>query len=87
MEKFPESFGDLHSADDFDLLSLGFIPQEEQPEPEEDKEPQINPLHDMDSLEFLLWVEQEATRELERRAKQAAASQATSAQTDQDPNP
>ncbi len=87
MEKFPENFGDLHSADDFDLLSLGFLPQDEQPELEEDKEPRINPLHDMDSLEFLLWVEQEATRELERRAKQAAIPQATSSQTDPDQNP
>lgn len=87
MDQFPENFGSLHSADDFDLLSLGFLPQEEQPEPEEDKEPQINPLHDMDSLEFLLWVEQEATRELERRAKQAAGPQAPSSQTNPDQNP
>ena len=34
--------------------------------------PRINPLHDMDSLEFLLWVEQEAEREMARRKGQAA---------------
>ena len=71
MDKFPDGVTGLHSPDDFDLLSLGILPQEEEPEPaEEDEEPRINPLHDMDSLEFLLWVEQEAAREQARRAKE-----------------
>lgn len=75
MEKFPDGVTGLHSPDDFDLLSLGILPQEEEPEPEdEDDEPRINPLHDMDSLEFLLWVEQEAAREQARRAKEKEAS-------------
>ena len=75
MEKFPDGVTGLHSPDDFDLLSLGILPQEEEPEPEDgDDEPRINPLHDMDSLEFLLWIEQEATREQARRAKEKGGS-------------
>ena len=75
MEKFPDGVTGLHSPDDFDLLSLGILPQEEEPEPEaEDDEPRINPLHDMDSWEFLLWIEQEATREQARRAKEKGGS-------------
>lgn len=75
MEKFPDGVTGLHSPDDFDLLSLGILPQDEEPEPEdEDDEPRINPLHDMDSLEFLLWIEQEATREQARRAKEKGGS-------------
>lgn len=78
MEKFPDGVTGLHSPDDFDLLSLGILPQEEEPEPEdEDDEPRINPLHDMDSLEFLLWIEQEATREQVRRAKEKGGSTPT----------
>ena len=61
MDQFSKDFGGLHSPDDFDLLSLGLVPgQEEQAETADQDEPRINPLHDMDSLEFLLWVEQEA---------------------------
>lgn len=65
MDQFSKDFGGLHSPDDFDLLSLGLVPgQEEQAETADQDEPRINPLHDMDSLEFLLWVEQEAEREM-----------------------
>ena len=68
MDQFSKDFGGLHSPDDFDLLSLGLVPgQEEQAETADQDEPRINPLHDMDSLEFLLWVEQEAEREMARR--------------------
>ena len=75
MDKFPDGVTGLHSPDDFDLLSLGILPQEEEPEPEgEDEEPRINPLPDMDSLEFLLWIEQEAAREQARRAKEKGTS-------------
>lgn len=49
-----------------------FPGQEEQAETADQDEPRINPLHDMDSLEFLLWVEQEAEREMARRKGQAA---------------
>ena len=67
MDQFSKDFGGLHSPDDFDLLSLGLVPgQEEQAETADQDEPRINPLHDMDSLEFLLWVEQEAEREMAR---------------------
>ena len=73
MDQFSKDFGGLHSPDDFDLLSLGLVPgQEEQAETADQDEPRINPLHDMDSLEFLLWVEQEAEREMARRKGQAA---------------
>lgn len=75
MDHFSDQFSGLHSSDDFDLLSLGILPQEDPtPEPEDDEEPHINPLHDMDSLEFLLWVEQEARNEKARRAKAAEAA-------------
>ncbi len=75
MDKFPDGVSGLHSPDDFDLLSLGILPQEEEPEPPaDDEEPRINPLHDMDSVEFLLWVEQEAARELERRSQKNAGA-------------
>ena len=73
MDQFSKDFGGLHSPDDIDLLSLGLVPgQEEQAETADQDEPRINPLHDMDSLEFLLWVEQEAEREMARRKGQAA---------------
>ena len=73
MDQFSKDFGGLHSPDDFDLLSLGLVPgQEEQAETADQDEPRITPLHDMDSLEFLLWVEQEAEREMARRKGQAA---------------
>ena len=72
MDKFSKDFGNLGSQDDFDLLSLGFSLGEEEPAGEEaDDEPKINPLHDMDSLEFLLWVEEEAQREITRRKAEA----------------
>ena len=72
MDKFSKDFGNLGSQDDCDLLSLGFSLGEEEPAGEEDDdEPKINPLHDMDSLEFLLWVEEEAQREIARRKAEA----------------
>ena len=51
MPQNPEGPGGLSSLDDFDLLSLGLLPQEEEPQEETpEEEPRINPLHDMDSL-------------------------------------
>ena len=41
-------------------------PQEEPPE----EEPRINPLHDMDSLEFLLWAEEGARAQIARKKAQ-----------------
>ena len=38
MDKFPDGVSGLHSPDDFDLLSLGILPQEEEPEPPADDE-------------------------------------------------
>ncbi|HIY32486.1 MAG TPA: hypothetical protein H9833_04475 [Candidatus Evtepia faecavium] len=70
--------GGLSSMDDFDLLSLGLLPQEEEAPPE-DEEPRINPLHDTDSLEFLLWAEAEAEAQIARKKAQA--------QTDAPPKP
>ena len=62
MPQNPEGPGGLSSLDDFDLLSLGLLPQEE--------EPRINPLHDMDSLEFLLWAEEGARAQIARKKAQ-----------------
>jgi hypothetical protein len=77
MDKFPKNYDDLFSsADSFDLATLGFgLGQPEPEEPEED-EPRINPLHDMDSLDFYLWVEEEAAKEVARRKAQQAAGAA-----------
>ena len=64
----------ISSMDDFDLASLGLgLPVEE--EPEEDEVPAINPLHDMDSLDFHLWMEEEVDKELMRRMAQNRADQ------------
>lgn len=78
MDQFPKGTGGFSTQDDFDLLSLGIIPDEEEPAPAEDAEgegePRINPIHDMDSVEFLLWVEEGARQEIARRkAKEAKA--------------
>ena len=76
---FPESdrfqnLGSLASMDDFDLASLGLtLPGKD--EPEEEEEPTINPLHDMDSLDFHLWMEEEVDKELMRRMAQNRANQ------------
>lgn len=68
----PEGPGGLSSMDDFDLLSLGLLPQEEEPQEEtSEEEPRINPLHDMDSLEFLLWAEEGARAQIARKKAQA----------------
>ena len=75
--KTPEGPGGLSSPDDFDLLSLGLLPQEEEPEEEPpEEEPQINPLHDMDSLEFLLWAEEGARAQIARKKAQQQTPEA-----------
>lgn len=73
MPQNPEGPGGLSSLDDFDLLSLGLLPQEEET-PEE--EPRINPLHDMDSLEFLLWAEEGARAQIARKKAQQQTPEA-----------
>ena len=58
MPQNPEGPGGLSSLDDFDLLSLGLLPQEEEPQEEPpEEEPRIYPRHVMDSLEFVVWAE------------------------------
>ena len=65
------------ALDDFDLLSLGLLPQEEEPQEEPpEEEPRINPLHDMDSLEFLLWAEEGARAQIARKKAQQQTPEA-----------
>lgn len=70
--------GNLSSMDDLDLAMMGLLPTAEE-EPQEDGKPTISPFHDMDSLEFHLWMEEEVDKEAARRlamkntAKPAAA--------------
>lgn len=69
-----QNLGSLSSMDDFDLASLGLVlPGKD--EPDEPEEPTINPLHDMDSLDFHLWMEEEVDKELMRRMAQNRAKQ------------
>lgn len=80
MPKFPDdNLGDLFPADAFDLAALGFMSlgeEEEADEPETDDGPSIPPTHDMESLDFYLWMQEEVDKEQARRkaAKQAAES-------------
>ena len=73
MDQFSRTLAALHSPDDFRpaLPGPGSRPggagRDGGPGRAADQ-----PLHDMDSLEFLLWVEQEAEREMARRKGQAA---------------
>ena len=77
MPQNPEGPGGLSSLDDFALLSLGLLPQAEAPQegpPEGD--PRSNPLHDMDSLEFLLWAEEGARAQIARKKAQQQTPEA-----------
>lgn len=74
MIDIPDGFSGFFSSDDFDLATMGLA----QPEEPETEEPEINPLHDMDSIEFHLWMVEEAEKEAERR-KAAAAQEAAKA--------
>ena len=77
MPQNPEGPGGLSSLDDFDLLSLGLLPQGEEPQEEPpEEEPRINPLHDMDSLEFLLWAEEGARAQIARKKAQQQTPEA-----------
>ena len=90
MIDIPDGFSGFFSADDFDLATMGLA----QPEDPVEEEPEINPLHDMDSIEFHLWMVEEAENESERRkaiaAKEAAhkaASVTTENKTGSDETP
>lgn len=56
----------LSSMDDLDLAMMGLLPTEEEPETPEES-PAVSPFHDMDSIEFHLWMEEEVDREAARR--------------------
>lgn len=61
------SLGGLSSMDDLDLAMLGLLPTEEAEEEPVEEDPSISPYHDMDSIEFHLWMEEEVDRESARR--------------------
>lgn len=60
------SIGSLSSLDDLDMAMLGLLPAEE-PTEEVEKDPSVSPYHDMDSIEFHLWMEEEVDKEAARR--------------------
>ena len=74
MGKNPQNLDGIFSADDLDLAFLGLgLAQEEEETPAEEDEPRINPLHDMDSLDFHLWMVEEAKKEQARRQAEKQA--------------
>lgn len=68
MDDFPKELTDFSSADAFDLATMGFGMEDEMENGTEDDTPHINPLHDPDSLDFYLWMEEEVDKEARRRA-------------------
>ena len=58
--------GALSSMDDLDLAMMGLLPTEEEPEAPEEAHT-VSPFHDMDSIEFHLWMEEEVDKEAARR--------------------
>ena len=65
----------LSSMDDLDLAMMGLLPTEEEPEAPEEA-PAISPFHDMDSIEFHLWMEEEVDKEAARRKAQKKTEKA-----------
>lgn len=62
--------GDLFAADAFDLAALGLMDMDMDTGaelPQEDGSPHVAPAHDMESLEFFLWMEEEVDKEQARR--------------------
>ena len=75
LAKDPNSLDSLFSsADDLDLAMIEFGLGLDGPEEnsEEDEEPRLNPLHDPDSLDFFLWLEEEVDKEVARRQAEKA---------------
>lgn len=69
MAIFPDhDLGDLFAADAFDLAALGLMDMDTGAElPQDDGNPHVAPAHDMESLEFFLWMEEEVNKEQARR--------------------
>lgn len=69
MAIFPDhDLGDFFAADAFDLAALGLMDMDTGAElPQDDGNPHVAPAHDMESLEFFLWMEEEVNKEQARR--------------------
>jgi len=66
----------IGSIDDLDLAMMGFgLMEEEEEELDENGEPAVSPYHDMDSIEFHLWMEEEVDKEAMRRMAMKKAEQ------------
>ena len=79
MEKkndFPVAADIFSSMDAFDLAMMGIFPTAEE-EPQENDEPTVSPFHDMDSIEFHLWMEEEVDKEAARRLARKNAEKNT----------
>ena len=62
------SLDNIGCIDDLDLAMMGFgLVAEEEEELDENGEPTVSPYHDMDSIEFHLWMEEEVDKEAMRR--------------------
>ncbi len=72
MDQFSKDFGGLHSPTISTCSPWAWFPARRSRQRQRTRTSRGSTLHDMDSLEFLLWVEQEAEREMARRKGQAA---------------
>ena len=71
------SLDNIGTMDDLDLAMMGFglMAEEEEEETDENGEPTVSPFHDMDSIEFHLWMEEEVDKEAMRRMAMKKAEQ------------
>jgi hypothetical protein len=70
------SLDNIGCIDDLDLAMMGFgLVAEEEEELDENGEPTVSPYHDMDSIEFHLWMEEEVDKEAMRRMAMKKAEQ------------
>lgn len=71
------SLDNIGTMDDLDLAMMGFglMAEEEEEEVDENGEPTVSPFHDMDSIEFHLWMEEEVDKEAMRRMAMKKAEQ------------
>ena len=71
------SLDNIGCIDDLDLAMMGFglMAEEEEEELDESGEPTVSPYHDMDSIEFHLWMEEEVDKEAMRRMAMKKAAQ------------